>query len=422
MSKPPPQCPAAGLAPQSLEERIRRWGMHQPWLQEDLVAHWRQLRDHAPIVRSEEGGGYWILTRYADIEWAAKNPGLFSSAEAVPSGNVFPAKLIPIQYDGEEHRAWRQTLADLFNPGVAKHFTPQIRQAANDTIDSIAEKGRCEFVSEFAAVLAAESFLVVFGIGREHLRALQEHKSWLNQEGRTRVRFGVDIRPANQRMWDFFGEAVDRRRAEGARGGRDVISTLFRSSYQGRELTREEIVNILFVSMLASLDTTTSALGLIYLHLAEHPEVQEMIPAAPEKVPAITEELLRHAAVSSTGRLVTRDVERHGVTMRAGDRILLSWGLSGTDPDAFERPDEVDFERSQLRQLAFGAGPHRCLGMHIARRLIRIALEEWHRRIPRYAPAPGTAPVHHYSPARGLASLDLVAVPPPAGTGEGARW
>jgi cytochrome P450 len=119
-----------------------------------------------------------------------------------------------------------------------------------------------------------------------------------------------------------------------------------------------------------------------------------VIPASPDRIPAIAEELLRHSPVSTTGRLVTRDVERHGVLLRKGDRVLMSWGLSGLDPDVFENPDKVDFNRDVTRHMAFGAGPHRCLGMHVARRIIRIALEEWHARIPRYGLTPGTAPIH----------------------------
>ncbi|WP_067457170.1 cytochrome P450 [Actinomadura macra] len=400
---------AAAQAPETLDERIEHWSLYQPWLQQDPISHWNEVRDNAPpIVRSEEAGGFWILTRYEDIEWAAKNPEIFSSAQVgIPHRTVFPAKQIPIQLDGDEHRKWRQTLSDLFNPGVVNHFAPQIRQAAIDSITPIAEKGHCEFVSEFATALPAETFLITFGIGREHLKALLDHKTWLRREGIPNARTDEDIRAANQPLWDFFGEAIDRRRAEGVQGRRDVISAMLRTTYDGREPTRDEMINALFVSMLASLDTTTAALSLIFLHLAAHPEIQELIPASPDKVPAIAEELLRHSPVSSTGRLVTRDVERHGVVLREGDRVLLSWGLSGLDPDVFERPDEVDFDRAQTRHLAFGAGPHRCLGMHVARRIIRIALEEWHARIPRYALTEGTTPVHHYSPARGVLNLDL---------------
>jgi len=168
------------------------------------------------------------------------------------------------------------------------------------------------------------------------------------------------------------------------------------------------MVNAAFVSMLAALDTTTASLSQTFLYLATHSEAQDVVRASPERIPVIVEELIRHEPVSTTGRLVVQDVERHGVTMRKGDRVLMSWGMSGLDPAVFDRPEEVDFDRPATRHLAFGIGPHRCLGMHVARRIITIALEEWHARIPRYTLAPDFAPIRRYSPARGVEKLEVV--------------
>ncbi|MGW6690262.1 cytochrome P450 [Streptomyces sp. NPDC054961] len=398
---------SAVQAPATAEERARHWSLYQPWLQ-DPVEYWDELRELGPVIRSEESGGFWILTRYEDIEWAARNPEIFSSAELViPHRQLFPEKQIPIQLDGEEHRQWRRTLSNLFDPRVVSHFTPQLRQAAADAIEPLVAEGHTEFIQDFAVVLPAEAFLINFGIGREHLQPLLDHKHWLRHVGIPNARTDEDLRKANQPLWQFFSDAIDRRRAEGTEGREDVISKLLEAEYDGRRPTQDEMVNALFVSMLASLDTTTSALGLIFLYLAEHPEVQEVIRTNPERIPTVVEELLRHSPVSSTGRLVTQDVERHGVTLRKGDRVLLSWGMSGLDPQVFQCPHQVDFERESTRQLAFGIGPHRCLGMHVARRILQIALEEWHTRIPSYRLTPGTTPVHHYSPARGVHNLDL---------------
>ncbi|MEK8173785.1 hypothetical protein NKH77_47200 [Streptomyces sp. M19] len=231
-------CPVAS-APGTLEERIRQWSLYQPWLQQDPVSYWEEMREHTPIARSEEAGGFWILTRYEDIEWAARTPEIFSSAElAIPHRQIFPTKQIPIQLDGEEHRKWRQTLSSLFNPGVVNHFTPQIRQAAVDAIDRIEGRSSCEFVSEFAVALPAETFLINFGIGREHLKSLLDHKNWLRREGIPNARTDEELRQANQPLWQFFGDAIDRRRKEGTEGRRDVISQMLRTVYDGRPPTR----------------------------------------------------------------------------------------------------------------------------------------------------------------------------------------
>ncbi|OLO25844.1 cytochrome [Streptomyces sp. MNU77] len=409
------QAPLVGTssptAPESEAERVSHYSAYQPWLQENPVPYWNELRDHAPVTWSEEFGGYWILTRYADIEWAARNPDVFSSANPlIPHRDLFDEKQIPLQLDGEEHRLWRVTLADLFSPGAVNHFTPGIREAAADAVGKMAAQGGGDFVKDLAVRLPAETFLITFGVDRSALRDLLDYKDWFVREGLPRATSGAEIAEARRPLQEFFRKQIRLRRAEGTEGRRDVLSRLLESTFDGRPLTEDEMVNATFVTMMASLDTTTSALGLMFLYLAEHPDAQALITRSPERIPQIAEELIRHEPVLTTARLVTRDVERHGVTLRKGDHVLMSWGMSGLDPDAFDDPGAVDFDRRAIRQLAFGTGPHRCLGMHLARRIIHIALQEWHFRIPRYALAPGSTPVHHYSAVRGLSRLELTAV------------
>lgn len=394
--------------PATVDEQIRHWSVYQPWLQQDPVGHWKQIREHKPVAWSEEHGGFWILTRYEDIEWAARNPEIFSSAEiSIPHRDLFPVKQIPIQLDGDDHRKWRRALSQLFSPAMVNHFVPEIRKATVDTIEPVAGKGGCEFVGEVASVLPAETFLITFGIGREYLQQLLHHKNWLRREGLPNAHTAEELHAANEPFWRFFDDAIERRRAQGASGQRDVLSGLLESTLDGQPLGRDEMINVAFVTMLASLDTTTSALSLVFRYLAEHPEAQELVTSARDRIPGIVEELLRHEPVSTTARVVTRDVELRGVTLRKGDRVLMSWGMAGLDPDVFDHADEVRFDRAQTRHLAFAVGPHRCLGMHLARRVIAIAIEEWHARIPRYRLAPGATPTAFYSPSRNVSNLEL---------------
>ena len=186
-----------------------------------------------------------------------------------------------------------------------------------------------------------------------------------------------------------------------------MFSQLLKATVSGRRPTQDEMVKAAFTHMLAAFDTTTAALSVVFVYLSEHPEVQDLVVNSPEKIPAIVEELIRHDPVSATARIVAQDVERHGVTMRKGDLVLVPWGMSGMDSDVFENPDEVDFERSATRQLVFAIGPHRCIGMHVARHVIRTAIEVWHARIPRYRVTPGTTPVRHCTTIRGVNRLDL---------------
>ncbi|MGC4807751.1 cytochrome P450 [Micromonospora sp. DT233] len=393
--------------PATLEERIKQWSVYQPWLQDDPVPYFKEIRDHSPIVWSEELGGYWMITRYEDMEWVARNPEIFSNSFlAIPPHDVFKEKSIPIQLDGNHHRRWRQALSELFNPSMVNHFTPQIRRAAADTIAAAAERGNCEFISEIAVRLPAEAFLITFGIDRSRMPQILEYKEYLRQQ-LPKANNDDDVVAAAQPLWDFFGEAIDKRRAEGIEGRRDVLSGLLRMRFDGRQPTREEMINVAFMNMLAAFDTTTAAMAVVFLYMAEHPEVQDLVVAQPDRIPAVVEELIRHDPVSATARLVVQDVERHGITMKKGQMVLVPWGMSGLDPAVFDNPDEVDFDRPTMRQLVFAIGPHRCLGMHLARRVIRTAMEEWHARVPRYGLTEGIPPVRHFTTVRGVTSLHL---------------
>jgi cytochrome P450 len=394
-------------APDTRAERACRWSVYQPWLQQDPVPYFEEIQADTPIFRSEELGGYWVLTRFEDMEWAARTPEVFSNeALSIPAHQILEEKSIPIQLDGDEHRKWRRALSDLFNPGVVNHFTPQLRQATIDTIAPLVAGGRSEFVGDVLTTLPAEAFLITFGIGREYMPQIVEFKEYLRQQ-LPRARNDEDIRAAAGPLLGFFNEAIDRRRADGVEGRRDVFSELLKSTFDGRPTTQDEMVNAAFTNMLAAFDTTTAALSVVFVYLAEHPEVQKLIAESPEKIPVIVEELIRHDPISATARRVVQDVERHGVTMHKGDLVLIPWGMSGMDPRVFENPHEVDFERSSTRQLVFGIGPHRCIGMHLARRVIKLAVEEWHARVPEYHVTPGTAPGRHYTTVRGYHSLDI---------------
>jgi cytochrome P450 len=398
-----------GSPPDTLGERIAGWSVFAPWLQADPVSAFDEIRQAGPILWSDAHGGYWILTRHADIEWAARQADLFSSAEPlIPYRSLMPGeRQIPLSLDGETHRRWRQTLAATFSPGAVNHFTPQIQAAAIDLVTGLMKAESCEFIADFAVALPAEAFLINFGIGRERLSEMLHFKEWLIREALPHAQSDEEVAAAGAPIREFFATAVEERRATGSEGDRDVISQLIRARYDGRPLTMPELTNALLVSMLASLDTTTSALGLAWAWLARHPEERAAMISSPARQALIIEELLRTQPVLTTARVLTEDVERHGVLMRKGDKVLMSWGMSGLDPEVFSCPHAVDPTRDAGRQLAFGVGPHRCLGMHLARRILGIAFQEWHRRIPEYSIDEQRQQVIHYSSVRGFASLPL---------------
>ncbi|MEB3071681.1 cytochrome P450 [[Mycobacterium] vasticus] len=396
-------------APESPADRVRAFSTFAAWAQTDPIGAFAEVRAHAKMARSEEFGGFWIPTRYAEIEWVARNPEIFSSAEPlIPYARTLPEKAIPLELDGEVHTAWRKALADAFSPSVAQHFLPQIEELARELVEAAVRSRKFDFASEFAVKLPASVFLVNFGVDPSALDQLLEFKNWYVREGLTSDGSDGEVAKACKPLLDFFQSEVDRRRFEGYEGHRDVMSKLLSATYQGRALTDAEVVNAAFVTMMASLDTTTSALGLIWLTLTQRTDLRAQVINEPDQIPQMMEELIRYQPVLTTARVVTQEVERDGVTLHPGDRVLMSWGMAGRDPDVYDRADECLLDRPPNRTLAFGVGPHRCLGMHLARRIITVAMREWHARIPDYRLDPDGPPISYYSPVRGVMSLPLL--------------
>jgi cytochrome P450 len=164
----------------------------------------------------------------------------------------------------------------------------------------------------------------------------------------------------------------------------DFTSHLLRSQVDGTPLSDDDVLNILNQLVLAGLDTVKSALSYAHLHLATDGNDRRRVVDDPAVIPTALEELLRAFPLVMEGRKLSRDVDFHGVPMKAGEMVMLVLPAVMHDPDQFENPDQVVLDRAHNNHLAFGGGPHRCLGSHLARMEMKVGLEEWHRRIPEY--------------------------------------
>ncbi|MGH3524868.1 MAG: cytochrome P450, partial [Mycobacterium sp.] len=171
----------------------------------------------------------------------------------------------------------------------------------------------------------------------------------------------------------------------------DVLSALIAADVARQPLSREEILDICFLFLIAGLDTVTDSLDCFFVYLARHPEHRRQLVEQPDILPSAIEELLRwETPVPGVARVAMQDVEVGGCPISKGERISPLLGAANTDPAEFPDPDVVDFRRNPNRHRAFGGGPHRCLGSHLARLELRVALREFHRRIPDYEIPPGT--------------------------------
>jgi cytochrome P450 len=366
---------------------------------------YKALRESSPVFRSPSAV---VLSRLADIEMALKHTELFSSnMDAVDLGNIRP--LIPLQVDPPEHAKYRRILDPLFTPREMARREPGVTELVNQMIDRFADRGECDFHEEFAVPLPCTVFLQLLGLPTEDLGKFLE---WKDGVIRPEGAVGYDSRheasaPVAQEIYDYFDRAIDDHIASPRD---DVLSALIAASFKGDggALSREELLDICFLFLIAGLDTVTDSLDCFFVYLARHPEHRHQLVEEPDILPHAIEELLRwETPVPGVARVAMQDVEVGGCPISKGERVSPLLGAANTDPAEFPDPEGVDFNRNPNRHRAFGGGPHRCLGSHLARMELRVALREFHRRIPDYEIKPGTQ-LTFTAALRSVESLPLI--------------
>ena len=357
-------------------------------------ATYRRLRNECPVARVDGWDGHKtvFLSRYADVMWALKHPEYFSSApDAINIGQA--QKLIPLQVDPPDHAPYRRLLDPEFSPKKMTALDADARELVNGLIDGFIDQGRCDFHADFATPLPSGMFLALMGLPRDDLSTFLR---WRDEtirpdvapddfEGAAKIR-----ERAGNEITEYFEEAV----ADARRNPVDnLLGRIAVGEVDGRPLTREETLGTLHLLLLGGLDTVTATLDCAIVNLARNDEQRRSLNSDPALVSGAVEELLRHESpVMMVVRVVKQDCEVGGVQLKAGDHATILIGAANGDDEEFDESDVCNFAREANRHLAFGAGPHRCLGSHLARLELRVALEEWHRRIPEYRLADGAEP------------------------------
>jgi cytochrome P450 len=373
------------------------------------LTHFRQLdavQDRLrPVFRNIEGDGYWMFTDHAVILDGLQHPELWSSSVIVPTEPDPPYKWIPIMIDPPEHAKWRQLLAEYFSPGRVKGLRGEQHRLAGELIEKIAPQGGCNFVPRVARVFPSIVFLKIMGMPVDHLdQFLEWEDKILHQQG-----IGEQVNAARfegmQQVMGYFAGLIRQRRMASNPEADDIVSKAVGWRIDGVPVSDGDLLNCLLLLFMAGLDTVASQLSYAMLHLATHPADRARIVAEPELIPRAVEELLRVYPIVQTARKATRDMDFHGCPVKAGDMAAFPMAFAGRDETAYPDARRVEFDREVTRHLSFGAGPHRCLGSHLARQELAVILEEWHRRIPEYEVV--EQPVEHGGQVFGLDSLNL---------------
>ncbi len=355
---------------------------------------YRKMLAGCPVAKSAIDGAP-IISRYEDVTWALRHPEIFSSAMDLQIALGTERPMIPQQIDPPAQTKYRKILDPRFSKKRMKELTPQIGAEANALIDRFIDAGECEFDEAFAIPLPCNAFLHLMGLPSEELDHFLRMKNGIirpqtltddmNQVQAIRIETGKSI-------YAYFEDLIAERRSDPRD---DLMTYLMQAELEGEKLSHNEILDICFLFLLGGLDTVTATLGCSIAYLAENPEQRRRLVENDTLLDGAVEELLRwETPVTGVPRLLKQDITLGGIDLKAGQLVTLSLGASNTDDEEFGNAADVDFARERNRHLAFGAGAHRCLGSHLARIELRVAIEEWHKRIPDYSVKPGETPTY----------------------------
>jgi len=342
---------------------------------------WMTLRDdRVPrIFYTPRNGGHWVLHHYDDTLEGYRDTGFFTNyPNGVPARRGGAERLIPVEIDPPEHVKYRNVLGPAFSPVAVKRVQEHIRARMVELIEPALDQGHCDFVQQVSGQLPTSVFLKLMGMPLADFdRIMEMEHSFLRGATPELQEDGAN------RILGYVAQYIERAVAA---PGDDITGVLLRArDADGQPWSRAEVVNCAFLLYVAGLDTVTNMMGFIWHRLARRPDDQHYIATHLDEIPKFVEELMRLGPPAVNARRVRRDGTWRGVFMKAGDTVLNAPANANRDPGQFPEPDQLIWDRANARQqIAFGAGPHRCVGQHLARMEICIALEEWFRRIPSF--------------------------------------
>ena len=349
------------------------------------------------------GPGYWTVVNHEGILEILQRPEVFSNQCITPLDPEPAVKWIPEMLDGDEHRQWRNQLGPLFAPGRIAEMEHSVRRRAVELIENLAPRGECDFMADFAQQFPTSIFVELMGLPAEELPQFMEWEHMiLHSDGTDQETMAAGM----QAVMGRFAQLIPERRENPQN---DLISKALGFEIDGEPVSDADLLSFCLLMFMAGLDTVSVTLGWSFLHLAEHDDDRQKIIDDPTVVTTAIEEFLRAYAIVVPARKATADVEIQGCPIKKGEMVSIPLNAATRDSAEFDNATDIDITRSPNRHIAFGAGPHRCLGSHLARRELQIALEEWHKRIPNYRIAPGAREMLTETGGQlGLTSLPIV--------------
>jgi cytochrome P450 len=383
---------------QPTQPPVDDWGsdydIFDPGYIKDPFPVWKELREKCPVAHSDRWQGSWMPTKYADLFAIAQNWQAFSSnevlvapigarsgytQETLPQDEEFAEVAAPpITSDPPEHTWSRRLLLPPFSIRSVEKFEPAAREHCRHLIDAFIDRGRADAAVEYSQQIPPYVIAKMLGVSTE---MVPQFTQWT----RDTLEFGFEdpVKGSDSRnkLLTFLWAQVQERRQNPKD---DLISHLAHQEVDGQPVSDQHILGTGFLLVLAGIDTTWSSIGSALWHLAQHPEHRTYIIDNPDRINTVIEELLRAYSPVTMARVVAEETVVDGRKMCPGEKVVMNFPAGNRDPEVFERPDEVLLDREKNPHIAFGVGIHRCAGSNLARMEMRVAIEEWLKRIPDY--------------------------------------
>ena len=382
---------------------------HDPHFVEDPESVFGPIREEHPLVHSDLYGGFWLLTRYDDVIAAAIDHESFTSAVAgttlIPPTQPRTDPLLPIELDPPEHTRYRALVNPVFAKPRIDSLRPALEELATRLLEPFARNGGGDVMAEFAYPMSLGSLARLMDLPEEDEGRWFD---WVERMYSNALLDTDDHAQAAREAEAYIGARIAERRREPRD---DFLGMLLEAEVDGHRLSDLEVRQFGMLMLLAGYETTSGAMGMSLLHLAQHPDERaQLFGDADGLAHTAVNELLRVVSpVQVFGRNAAHDVDLYGETIPAGDVVLLAYGAANHDPSAFEHPERCLLDRHPNRHLAFGHGRHLCLGANLARLELTIMIERFAALYPDFRVDPERPPT--WKPrgdVRALASLNLV--------------
>ncbi|MFT4561151.1 MAG: cytochrome P450 [Gammaproteobacteria bacterium] len=362
------------------------------------------LVEHCPVARSQVGEGYWVVNGHEDVQQILRDWPIFSSADGIIGVNR-PADqplFKPNEIDPPEHDQLRKAMNPYFTAKITAQHEPAIREIVNGLIDKFIDDGEVELVAQFSDPIPALAFCqAVASMPLEDMPFLQKtfHDA---------ITGPVEDRAPNWLKGQEYMEEFMRQRKLTARQNDIVDAIAYFEFPDGQAYTHTERAGTLTQLTAGGIETTGAVISGAIHHLAVNPLQRRNLRDEPSAIPRAVEEYLRYfVAAPCLGRRVMKDTELSGTMLSRGDYVVYNLGSANRDPKIFDDPQALDIERSPNKHLTFAAGVHTCIGMHLARLNIRIAIETFLQRVPDYTVKDGFEPHFQAGITRSMTALEL---------------